>query len=440
MPLFVLALLLLCGIFLLRALMSALRCLPREEALGLLGKADRFFYFPFHRFFFPKDTLDTFSFAVLTALNIGRFLYAAVAVFLLIQAGWLNQEPAIHDVGLLNGWGWPFLGLSAAFLLLFVCADFLPRMLGSRFPAVFLSISTPSASPLLFLAFPMTALLCKFFANTVQLLAATSFPHQRSREELLNLLRHTETDGGAAFDAHDQKLIESVLTFREGIAREVMIPRVDLFSLSADTPIKEAARLLIEEGYSRTPIFRNTIDNIVGVLMHKDLLSKYIEYERRGNDPSILEAPIETIQKNVLHTPETKRLSSLLQEFRKKQMHLAIVVDEYGGTEGIVTIEDILEEIVGEISDEYDEEEALLHPQPDGSWIVDARLNLWDADEAMSIKIPQEGEYDTIGGYIFHVTGTIPNKGFVIHQNQFDMEILESNDRCVEKVRIKKIE
>src|SRR5262249_33403368 len=160
------------------------------------------------------------------------------------------------------------------------------------------------------------------------------------------------------------------------------------------------AKLLENEGYSRTPVYRTTVDNIVGVLMYKDVLSKYREYEEKGNNPAILNAPIETIQKPVLYTPETKKISQLLQEFRKKQVHLAIVVDEYGGTEGIVTIEDILEQIVGEIADEYDEAEALFIPQSDGSWIVDPRISILDAEEHLGIKFPEEGDYDSIGGYI----------------------------------------
>jgi CBS domain containing-hemolysin-like protein len=115
------------------------------------------------------------------------------------------------------------------------------------------------------------------------------------------------------------------------------------------------------------------------------------------------------------------------------------VVDEYGGTEGIVTIEDILEEIVGDISDEYDQEDELYYAQPDGTWIVDARMNNIDAESELGIDIPEEGDYDTIGGYIFHKAGTIPPAGFVIHHDDFELEVISSNDRFIEKVRIKPI-
>lgn len=237
---------------------------------------------------------------------------------------------------------------------------------------------------------------------------------------------------------HDRKLIESVMHFQTRIAREVMVPRMDMFCLNASTSIKDSVTQLETESYSRVPVYKETIDNIIGVLMYKDLLLKYQEYEEKGNDPSIISAPIESIVKRVIYTPESKKISNLLQDFKKKQVHLAIVVDEYGGTEGIVTIEDILEELVGKIEDEYDEEEELFTPAGKDAWIVDARMSLLDANEQLGIDIPQGKDYDTIGGFIFHKTGTIPSKGFMIKMDLFDLEIVKSNDRRVEKVKINK--
>jgi CBS domain containing-hemolysin-like protein len=210
-----------------------------------------------------------------------------------------------------------------------------------------------------------------------------------------------------------------------------------MFGLEAGTTIREAAKLLEEEGFSRVPVYEDNIDNIVGVLMYKDVLGKYMEYEAKNNDPTVLEAPISSIQKTPLYTPETKKISDLLQEFKKKHTHLAIVVDEYGGTEGIITIEDILEDIVGEIADEYDVEEEFFTSLPNGTWIVDPRISILDAEEQLGIVIPQEGDYDTLGGYIFHCAGEIPARGFKIQSNEFELEVLKSNDRMVQKVRIR---
>lgn len=429
---FILAIIFLIGTFLLTAMSSALRRIHKRGApsqLQALGKS--FFYRPLHRIFLPHFEFEGIYFATICAQAIMRFCSTAfILIFLLYQFDIISQNQPPE-------WGYFILSLLVYLIIAFFIGDFMPRMFGSRYPNTTLRFCVPLASIFLILVFPFTYL----FLKLAQSLSRNFYfdlsyePMADAQREIIEMIQ--KTDFQENLDIHDKKLLESVMRFKERIAREVMVPRVNVFSLSADTSIKEAGKLLEKEGYSRTPIYKGTVDNIVGVLMYKDVLTKYVEYVQRGNDPAILNAPIETIQKNVLHAPETKKISALLQEFRKKQVHLAIVVDEYGGTEGIVTIEDILEEIVGDISDEYDQESQLYRAQSDGTWIVDARMNIVDAEEAMHIKIPEEGDYDTIGGYVYHVTGTIPAKGFVIHSDAFEMEIVQSNERSVEKVRIK---
>jgi putative hemolysin len=321
-----------------------------------------------------------------------------------------------------------------------IVGDYLARIVGSHFPDMTLKFCVPLASFFMVIVSPITfpfLKLSKLFSRNIYFDSVHEQSNQEARQELLDLIE--ESNISTTLDPHDKKLITSVMAFKDRIAREVMVPRVDVFGLAHDTTIEEAAVYLLNEGYSRTPVFKDTLDDIIGVLMYKDILSKYMEFDRTG-DKKILEAPIETLVKSVLYTPETKKISHLLQEFRKKQVHLAIIVDEYGGTEGIVTIEDILEEIVGEIADEYDkEEEALFIALPEGGWLIDARMNIFDINEQFGIEIPQNGDYDTIGGYIFHETGTIPGKGFIIHKPEFELEVVRSNDRRVEKLRIKPI-
>lgn len=394
-----------------------------------------FFYRPFHHFFLPHHEYEGLFFATICAQNLARFGYAACGIL------FLSQTELFHPLNSQLGFDsntifWIILSILVLLFGSFVIGDYLPRVFGTRLPEKALQIGLPVSSIFLFLAFPLSYIFLKISQSLFKdaYFDSTQEPSSQAKQEIIELIQEAEVS--PTLDIHDKKLIESVLTFKERSAREVMVPRVDVFSLPADTPIKEAARLLQSEGYSRTPVYRNTVDHIVGVLMYKDILRKYMEFEEK-KDPKILEAPIETIQKSVIYTPETKKISSLLQEFRKKQVHLAIVVDEYGGTEGIVTIEDILEEIVGDISDEYDQEEETYKHLPDGSWIIDAKMNIFDIEELLGIQIPQEEEYDTIGGYVFHVAGAIPSPGFIIHHDDFELEILESSDRSVEKVRIK---
>jgi len=229
----------------------------------------------------------------------------------------------------------------------------------------------------------------------------------------------------------DQKLISSFINFKERVAKEIMVPRVDLFSLSAATSIREATRLFSQEGYSRIPIYRDTLDQIVGVVLYKDLLKCYVSEDQS------FDAPLETIAKPVLYAPENKKVAHLFQDFRNKQIHMAIIVDEYGGTEGIVTIEDILEELVGEIEDEYDiDEEHPFWEIPGGGWIIDAKMTLLDIAEQLNVHIPTNPDYETLGGYIYHCAGTIPSKGWRISHDAFDLEVVSSNERAIKKIKI----
>lgn len=425
-----LAIAMLIGNFFLTAVNNALRRLHKKEAeMQLRSLGYSFFYLPFHLFFFPKHAYEGLFFATICAQSFVRFCYAVVAL------GFMSQTVSFANIFFYHGtyidWMFFLLGLLAFILAAFLFGDYLARVLGIRYPETSLRICSPVASLFMFIVFPFAFLFLKISQLLPRPVYLDLFSEVMGKEEIIELLQSTSP----GFDIHDKKLIESVMNFKERIAREVMVPRVNVFSLPADMPIKDSAALLERERYSRIPIYHNTVDNIIGVLMYKDVLAKYIEYVQK-EDPRIIAAPIQSIQKGVIHTPETKKISSLLQEFRKKQVHLAIVVDEYGGTEGIVTIEDILEQIVGEIADEYDKEEEQFFVKIENGWIVDARMNILDVEEDLNIDIPQEGDYDTVGGYIYHTTGMIPPKGFVIHQNNFDIEILKSNERSVEKVRI----
>jgi putative hemolysin len=435
---FICTLFFLLGAFFLTATIAAFRRLNKKDSLKQIKEARKtFFYYPLHHYFFPHHEYESLFFASSCALNLARFGYVASGVILLLQTNLVKGLPLEISPNIDAFW------LALCFITLifgsFVIGDYLPKIFGTRLPENALKISLPFSSIYLYLAFPLSFLLLKISQSISRDFYFDSIhePSSQAKQEIIDLIQDAEVS--PTLDIHDKKLIESVLMFKERSAKEVMVPRVDMFSLPADTSIKDAAHLLHEEGYSRTPLYKNSVDNIVGVLMYKDVLKKYMEYAEH-NDPKILEAPVESIQKNILYAPETKKISSLLQEFRKKQVHFAIVVDEYGGTEGIVTIEDILEEIVGDIADEYDQENQSFKQLPDGSWIVDAKMSIWDVEEYTGIQIPEEEEYDSIGGYVFHVAGAIPSPGFIVHNDEFELEILESSNRAVEKVRIKSID
>lgn len=429
--LFFLGLFLLLAAFSLTAIVCALRKTPSKDGLVMLEKSGNlFFYRKIHKFFFPKNVYDGLYFSLVCAENVTRFLFAVTSIAFLVHTHLVTEFTPISSF-------WISLNLIGLIILFFFFGDYLPRIFGTRQPRRAFRVGGPLASIMLLLVLPITYPLLKATSNFSRTLYfdLSQASETQAKHEILEILQ--EVEFGPTLEPNEKRLITSLLNFRNRIAREIMVPRVDLFSLPNTTTIREAAAKIREEGYSRVPVYEETVDTIVGVVMYKDILTTYMDYVSNNNDPKILEAPISVIQKPVIYTPETKKIAQLLQDFKKEQSHLAIVVDEYGGTEGIVTIEDILEEIVGEISDEYDTDKALYIPQPDGSWIVDARMNILDVQEELGIPIPEEAEYDTVGGFIAHTSGTIPAPGFMIHHDDFEMEIISSNDRTVEKVRIK---
>jgi putative hemolysin len=209
----------------------------------------------------------------------------------------------------------------------------------------------------------------------------------------------------------------------------VMVPRNEIFALPAQMGLQEAMHQLLHEAYSRVPIYDGTLDTITGILLHKDLLRRVAE------QPS--DAPISHLAKPPLFVPETKAMDELLHELRRRRTHMAIVVDEYGTTAGIVTIEDLLEELVGDIADEHDiDERELIQPHPQGGWIVQARITIAQLEEELSIQFPHQTAYDTLAGYLVHRIGSIPRKGFHLQLEQFDLEILASTARSIDVVRI----
>lgn len=432
------------GIFFLTALTSAFRTIHKRDFQNeLMGSKSLLFYRPFHRYFFPSHEYEGLFFAAICTQNIVHCCYACSATLFLIATPLYNltSPDFVAREHYSTTVFWILLSTVVILLVSFIFGEYLPRILGMKMPLRTIRIAAPICSLFMFLIFPITFIFLKiarFFSHTAYFDTLYTGPETKTKREIIDIIQGAQVSPGSpGMNRQEKKLIESVLSFRDLIAREVMVPRVNVFSLPANTSIKDAASLLASEGYSRIPIYRNTVDEIIGVLMYKDVLNKFREFTEKGMDESILLAPIESIQKNVIYTPETKKIFNLLQEFRKKQVHLAIVVDEYGGTEGIVTIEDILEEIVGDISDEYDTEECQFTKESDGSWIIDARMSIFDVEELLEIDIPQEGDYETIGGYIFHCAGTIPSKGFTIHQDAFELEVLKSNERFVEQVRVK---
>jgi CBS domain containing-hemolysin-like protein len=209
--------------------------------------------------------------------------------------------------------------------------------------------------------------------------------------------------------------------------REIMVPRTDMACVSVEAGIHEVLDTIIACGHSRIPIYEQTIDNIIGLLYAKDLLKYWGEQDQQVQVRAIMRSPF--------FIPETKNLEQLLQEFKRKRVHLAIVIDEYGGTSGLITIEDLLEQIVGDIQDEYDREEVLFTVNSDGSIDADARMPVEDLEEQFEIEIERD-KFDSVGGLIFHLTGKIPETGDIIAGAGLQLTISDADERKIKRVRI----
>ena len=417
------------GSLILTSCNTALVRLGKYKAKELLrSKGSPILFFrPLLKTLIPKQEWENLYFSISLSKHIYLLAYATSSFFYLVSA-----LPRLHSKALetpsIQGWGL-LLAAAGSIISLSLLLDFFSRLLASLWSRPVLKFAAPFASIYLTLLFPIVGILLQLTRGLIRKVHFNEEELVPDKTRLREMIRESELQNH--LDPGDQKLISSFVNFKERVAKEIMVPRVDLFSLASDTTIREATRLFAAEGYSRIPIYRDTLDQIVGVVLYKDIL-KY--YASPGQD---LDAPLESIAKPVLYAPENKKITHLLQEFRNKQIHMAIIVDEYGGTEGIVTIEDILEELVGEIEDEYDiGEENPFWEIPGGGWVVDAKMTILDIEEQLGIRIPTNPEYETIGGYVYHCAGTIPGKGWRLSHDEFELEVLSSNERGIKKIKV----
>jgi len=247
----------------------------------------------------------------------------------------------------------------------------------------------------------------------------------KSPKEESSILEHSQYE---ELDIHRKDMIQGILVLSEKNARDIMIPRIDIIAIDHKIKLKPLAKLVYEAGHSRLPVFEDTIDNIKGILYAKDLLKKLIDSSQRFTLNKILH--------DGYFVPETMPLDELLREFKKRKLHLAIVVDEYGGVSGIVTMEDILEEIVGEIEDEFDVDtipECIKLSKY--SYDIDPRMTILDFNKELEQNISIE-DFDTIGGYVFDLFGKIPEKDESIKKDGITYKIKEINGTVISRLSI----
>jgi CBS domain containing-hemolysin-like protein len=248
-----------------------------------------------------------------------------------------------------------------------------------------------------------------------------------SAEELEIIVNEGAKSG--VLNKTEQELISSIFDFTETLAREIMIPRTEMVAVNIDTSREALVHKVSEEGYSRMPVYKESLDNIIGIIYTKDLIT-LLEYR----DLIVLQ----DIVRPAYFVPESVMISKLMRDLQERKLHMAIVIDEFGGTQGLITMEDILEEIVGEIHDEYDEIVKEVEHAADGSALVDARIDIKDFNEKFAAAIPEDPEYETLNGFLSKITGKIPEIKEEIDYENLHFTILKKSQRRIRQVRVKK--
>ncbi len=254
--------------------------------------------------------------------------------------------------------------------------------------------------------------------------------HEEKQEEFLTDLEQHKTEG--ALDEEEQEMIENVLELSNSTAIEIMTPRTDIIAIEVNSDLQKVIDTIEEAGHTRVPVYEDNIDNIVGLVYAKDLLS---EIGKNSADFKLRDK----IRK-AYFVPETKPLRILLHEFQNQKLHIAVVLDEYGGTAGIVTLEDILEELVGEIADEYEESPTQPAKKIDENTIeADARTSVYDLNDEFELDLPEDEDYETIGGFVFSRLGYIPKTGETFDYKNIKFEITSAEARKIKRIKINKI-
>jgi CBS domain containing-hemolysin-like protein len=247
-----------------------------------------------------------------------------------------------------------------------------------------------------------------------------------TEKDLQEIIVESEEEG--LINEGEGEMLHSIFEFGETIVREIMVSRTDMICCSSTAGLPELLESIIASGHSRIPIYEGSNDRIVGVVYAKDLL----RYWGRPTD----EVLVSKVMRTPYFVPETKNIEELLQEFRTKRVHMAIAIDEYGGTSGLITIEDLIEEIVGDIQDEYDVEEEWLQEEGNGVVLVDGRFNIEELEEHLETTIPR-GKYDTVGGYVFDLLGYVPREGEEVRSGDLLMTVVRCDGRKIGKVRVR---
>jgi putative hemolysin len=318
------------------------------------------------------------------------------------------------------------MGISLVTLIL---GSIVPEAVGSAYARSLIRLLTPPLRLLCMLLSPLVRVMLAISTLLAKISGSDKLVSTVTEEEIMTLVNAGFT--GGTIEDEQKEMIYSVLQLDETWAREVMVPRIDIVAVAVETTIPEALDVFIKSGFSRIPVYEDSVDNIVGLLYAKDLLSLW-------NSGGLESKSVRDLVRSAYFVPETRPADELLRDLQSRKVHMAIVVDEYGGTSGLVTIENIIEEIVGDIRDEYDvEEEHEYVEHSDGEYVIDASMDIDDLNQLLDTDISSE-DTDTLGGFIYLKVGRVPIVGEVVENDDLTITVKSLEGRRIRKVLVKR--
>jgi len=330
------------------------------------------------------------------------------------------------------------LKISTLLILEVIVITFLVLIFGEIIPKTYAIAKSKKLAN--FLSKPLTIMLMivypiAFFFHKITDLILKILPINKeqifdSEEELMMLAEVGEEEG--TLDHEESDMIQSVLEFKNKLVKEILTPRVDVIALDSLNTLDEAMDVIMNKKYSKIPVYKESIDNIKGVLYAKDIIPYLM-----GSRPEI---DLLKLTREPYFIPETKPIDEVMQEFKIKKTNIAVVVDEWGGTSGILTLEDIVEEVMGELRDPFDKEEYEILTKKDGTSVVDGSINIYDIEENFEIEFPDDRDYDTLAGFILDDIGDIPKEGEVVFLKEYQFTVLEVLSNRIDKIEVKKID
>ncbi|HNQ35151.1 MAG TPA: hemolysin family protein [bacterium] len=357
---------------------------------------------------------------ILVANNIVNIVAASLSTYLAIE-----NVPEQYDT-LATG-----IATFCITLLILVMGEIVPKTFARQNSDRLALFFFPSMLSITYLIHPVVQFFVSFSDKIIRLLGGHLAPQAThiSTEELQTLIDIGEEEGALA--AEEREMLTSVIEFRETEVSEVMTPRVTISALPEDASIGDALALMVKDKHSRLPIYRDSMDEIVGVVDSRQVLGYISEGERNLLVRQVMRPPF--------FVPEMMRVSELLKEFKRRKLHLAIVIDEYGGTAGLVTLEDLLEEIVGEIQDEYEVESSEYQTLAENTYLANAKMEIEKANQLLKLDIEDDDTAETLAGFVLNRLGHIPQKGEQVRYHNFLFTVEQADERTVNLLRIQKL-